>query len=217
MVNIFFSQIHWRLKVCISLHILRISKNLMIIQPTKQILVVSDNYFQIIYVANLYYIFSNKQILGSFLQDNFAFKFTQPYDHNFTSSCLQEGSCLFDVICVCLRIVVSNTYCVVCFLFCFSYHMLLFCLDCPFLIATSIFFNIYFHPPVSVLSFCKLGNNIVFGTSKLESNVYCMVFCKFKVTAQISNCTLMMVTVKCSVNLTQLTSKKMILENNMVD
>ena len=31
----------------------------------------------------------------------------------FTPSCLYEGTCLIDVICVCLRIVVSNTYCVV--------------------------------------------------------------------------------------------------------
>ena len=37
----------------------------------------------------------------------------------FTSSCLQEGSCLIYVMCVCLHIVVSNTYYVV-FLFCFS-------------------------------------------------------------------------------------------------
>jgi hypothetical protein len=37
----------------------------------------------------------------------------------FTSSCLLEGSCLGYVFCVCLRIVMSNTYCVV-FLFCFS-------------------------------------------------------------------------------------------------
>ena len=37
----------------------------------------------------------------------------------FTSCCLQQGSCLIYVICVCLRKVVSNTYCVV-FLLCFS-------------------------------------------------------------------------------------------------
>ena len=37
----------------------------------------------------------------------------------FTSSCLQESSCFIYVICVCLCIVMSNTYCVV-FLFCFS-------------------------------------------------------------------------------------------------
>jgi hypothetical protein len=36
-----------------------------------------------------------------------------------TSNYLQEYSCLIYVICVCLRIVVSNTYCVV-FLFCLS-------------------------------------------------------------------------------------------------
>ena len=37
----------------------------------------------------------------------------------FTSSCLKEGSCLIYVVCVCLRVVVSNTYYVV-FLLCFS-------------------------------------------------------------------------------------------------
>ena len=37
----------------------------------------------------------------------------------FTYSCVQEGSCLIYVICVWLRIVVSNTYCVV-FVSCFS-------------------------------------------------------------------------------------------------
>jgi hypothetical protein len=36
----------------------------------------------------------------------------------FTSCCLYGGSCLAYVICVCFRIVVSNTYCIV-FLFCF--------------------------------------------------------------------------------------------------
>ena len=36
----------------------------------------------------------------------------------FTSSCLLEGSCLINVICVCLRIVVSNAHCV-CFLLVF--------------------------------------------------------------------------------------------------
>jgi hypothetical protein len=56
----------------------------------------------------------------------------------FTSSCLQEGACLIYVICVCFRIVVSNTYCVV-FSFCFSSSCVpyfarfsgLFCFDCP--------------------------------------------------------------------------------------
>jgi hypothetical protein len=32
----------------------------------------------------------------------------------FTSSCLLEGSCHIYVVCVCLCVVVSNTYCVVC-------------------------------------------------------------------------------------------------------
>ena len=35
----------------------------------------------------------------------------------FTSSCLQEGSCLIYVICACLCIVVFNTYCAVVFFF----------------------------------------------------------------------------------------------------
>jgi hypothetical protein len=46
-----------------------------------------------------------------------------------------DNSCLVYVICVCLRIVVSNTYCVV-FLFCFSSS-----LDSLFLIVPSVFYN----------------------------------------------------------------------------
>ena len=57
----------------------------------------------------------------------------------FTSSCLYEGSCLLCVICVCLRIVVSNTYCAM-FLFwlslscvpCVANFSGLFIFDCPF-------------------------------------------------------------------------------------
>ena len=69
--------------------------------------------------------------------------------HVFTSSCLQEGSCLIYVIFVCLRIVVSNTYCVVFFalffvVLCLVYPMLPVSLDCPFLIAPSAFSNLYF-------------------------------------------------------------------------
>ena len=61
----------------------------------------------------------------------------------FTSSCLWERSCFIYVICVCVRIVVSNTYCVV-FLFCLSlscvsYVASLFGLDCPFMITSSVF------------------------------------------------------------------------------
>ena len=45
--------------------------------------------------------------------------------------CRYDGSCLIYVICVCLSVVVSNTYCVV-FLFCLSSSMLAVSLDCPF-------------------------------------------------------------------------------------
>ena len=45
-------------------------------------------------------------------------------------------------ICVCLRIVVSKTYCVV-FLFCFSSSMLPVFLDCLFWIAPSVFSHVY--------------------------------------------------------------------------
>ena len=58
----------------------------------------------------------------------------------------QEGSCLIYVICVCFRIVVSNTYCVV-FLFCLSSSWVLLyvpvSLCCLFLIASSVFSKIY--------------------------------------------------------------------------
>ena len=50
------------------------------------------------------------------------------------------------VICVCLRIVLSSTYCVV-FLFGFLrlvYPLLPVSLDCPFFIAPSVFSNVYF-------------------------------------------------------------------------
>ena len=64
----------------------------------------------------------------------------------FTSSCLQEGSCLIYIICVCLCIVVSNTYHVV-LLVCFSlscvpyvasFSGLSIC-DCPFDILLRLF------------------------------------------------------------------------------
>ena len=47
------------------------------------------------------------------------------------------------LICVCLCIVVSNTYCVV-FLFVVCTLMLTVSLDCPFLTAPWVFFNVYF-------------------------------------------------------------------------
>ena len=58
-----------------------------------------------------------------------------------------EDSYLIYVICVCLRIVVSNTYCVV-FLICFSSscvpYVLIFS-GLSILIAPSVFSNVYFH------------------------------------------------------------------------
>ena len=49
--------------------------------------------------------------------------------------------CLLKVF-VCLCVVVSNTYCVV-FLFCFFFILLPVSLDCPFVIASSIFSKVY--------------------------------------------------------------------------
>jgi hypothetical protein len=49
--------------------------------------------------------------------------------------CYLRSLCFFSI-------VVSNTYCVV-FLFCFSSSMLPVSLDCPFVIAPSIFSNVY--------------------------------------------------------------------------
>ena len=67
----------------------------------------------------------------------------------FTSSCLLECLCLIYVICVSLRIVGPNIYCVVFFIlffvfpFCFVYPMLPVSLDFSFLIAHSVFSNVY--------------------------------------------------------------------------
>ena len=47
-------------------------------------------------------------VLGSVLW----FPHTNDVRFVFTSSCLQEGPCLINVICVCLRIMVSNAHCV---------------------------------------------------------------------------------------------------------
>jgi hypothetical protein len=57
------------------------------------------------------------------------------------------GSCLFYVMCVCLPIVVSNTYCVVVFFsvffWCFVYPILPVSLDYPLFIAPSVFSDVY--------------------------------------------------------------------------
>ena len=59
----------------------------------------------------------------------------------FTSSCLLEWLCLVYVICACLRIEVCNIYmyCV----FALFFFVLSVSLDCPFLIAPSVFSNVY--------------------------------------------------------------------------
>jgi len=60
-------------------------------------------------------------------------------------SCLWEGACLVCVVCVCLR-VVSHACIVLCFCFVFTrlaYPMLPVSLDCPYLIAPSVFSNGY--------------------------------------------------------------------------
>ena len=62
-------------------------------------------------------------------------------------SCLWEGACLVCVVCVCLR-VVSHACIVLCFCFVFTrfaYPMLPVSLDCPYLIAPSVFSNVYWH------------------------------------------------------------------------
>ena len=69
------------------------------------------------------------QLLGFLCGDN-CLSLILRYSVIFFSSCLQEGSCLIYGICVCLRIVVSNTYRVV-LLFCFTLYFCTLC--CHFL------------------------------------------------------------------------------------
>jgi hypothetical protein len=67
------------------------------------------------------------------------------FGSSFPLSCLYDDSCLIYVLCASLRIVVSNTYCVV-FLFCFLrlvYDMLPVSLDCPLLMALSVISSVY--------------------------------------------------------------------------
>jgi hypothetical protein len=82
-----------------------------------------------------------------------------------------EGACRIYVICVCLHIVVSTTYCVVylCFV-CLRpvYPMLPVSLECPFLIAPSVFSNVYFRPVSCVPSVASISG---FSPS-VFSNVY---------------------------------------------
>ena len=78
------------------------------------------------------------------------------------SSFLWEGSRLSYVICVCLCIVVSNTYCVR--IFCFIYIRLVYprlpvALDCLFLITSLTFCIVYFH--TRRLSTVHTGTDII--------------------------------------------------------
>ena len=64
-------------------------------------------------------------------------------------------------VCLCLRIVVSNTYCVV-FLFAFLrllYFIMSVSLDCPFLITPSVFSNVYLLIPVPMLINIKVPDH----------------------------------------------------------
>ena len=81
----------------------------------------------------------------------------------FTSSCFWEGLLTFD----CLRIVVSNTYCVGCFGFCFFLSSScvpyivsfsgLFIFDCPFRILLRLFTH-HIHFPHTVGGCILIGN-----------------------------------------------------------
>jgi hypothetical protein len=68
---------------------------------------------------------------------------------------LQEGPCLIYVFCVCLRIVVSKTYCV---FFRLVYPMLPVSLDCSFLMAPSVFSNVYLNinNPIDLFHICHI-------------------------------------------------------------
>ena len=77
-------------------------------------------------------------------------RFPQKHDVRFvfTYRCVYDGSCLIYVTCVCLRIVVSNTYCVeffalFIFVLCLMCPMLPVSLDCPFLIVPLVSSNVY--------------------------------------------------------------------------
>jgi hypothetical protein len=87
----------------------------------------------------------------------------------FTSSCLKEGSFLIYVICVCLRIVLSNTYCVVflfssCVPFVASFFGL-FIFDCPFNIFLRLFSA---HDTFSGITFIRYTHNQKIGNVNKE-------------------------------------------------
>ena len=81
----------------------------------------------------LCYLFMCLYVLSSMLLCGLRFLHEKGVQFVFTSCCLCEGWGLY-IICVCLRIVVSNTYSGVFFLFCLllGYHTFPVTLDCPF-------------------------------------------------------------------------------------
>ena len=102
------------------------------------------------------------------------------FSNVFTSSCLQEGSCLIHVICICLRIVVSNTYCGVFFVLFFfvlcTLYMLPVSVDCPLLIVPSVFSNVclqYFN----LVTRSNLLTNI-------DKNIQSLLICIYRSTTQ---------------------------------
>jgi hypothetical protein len=86
---------------------------------------------------------------GQYVKRQFSFQKTL-FDSSWPPVVCRRTHFLFYVICVCLPVVVSNTSCVVFFLFllffCLRlvYHMLVFSLDCPFLIDLSVFSGLSF-------------------------------------------------------------------------
>ena len=105
-------------------------------------------------VAHLLNFFSSPIICLYVLSSTLWHPLRFPHENDvrfvFTSNCLYENSCLIYLICVCLRIVVSKTYCVV-FLFCLSSSCLpyvarfsgLSIFDCPFGILSHLFTQTY--------------------------------------------------------------------------
>jgi hypothetical protein len=88
----------------------------------------------------------------------------------FTSSCVEEGSCLIYVICVCLHIVVSNTSFVVFSLgFIRRVAMLPASLEYIFVIAPSVFSNVYLFETTTYFTYMS-GCSICYSSSIQVTN-----------------------------------------------
>ena len=102
------------------------------------------------------------------------------FSNVFTSSCLQEGSCLINVICICLRIVVSNTYYGVFFVLFFfvlcTLYMLPVSLDCPLLIVPSVFSNVC----LQYFNLVKRSNLL----TNIDKNIQSLLICIYRSTTQ---------------------------------